>query len=70
MGFLTPQPFEGTHYCAKPERPGTYGAGVRWQCDDCAAIYRVEMVWDRNQGNLEWALKEPAPAQTQKSPAE
>lgn len=60
MGFLTPQPFEGTHYCNRPERPGTYGAGVRWQCDDCGATYRVELVQDRNLLQLEWVREKPA----------
>ena len=60
MGFLTPDPYGGIHHCTKPERPGTLGAGTRWQCDDCGAIYRVEMVWDRNIMSLEWVLKTPA----------
>lgn len=56
MGFLTPEPINRPHYCERPV-PYWIAEGTRWQCDDCAAIYRLEPVTDRNITALEWVLQ-------------
>lgn len=52
MGFL-PEPAP-QHRCTLPGPAGNYTNGTRWQCDECAKVYRVVVRSQYNETFAQW----------------